>query len=61
MENGTGNHLYVLSFKTKRKMESLRALYIDPEQGSIDSYLESYENEGYDLNIYIIYTYLYQK
>lgn len=34
-----------------------RVLYIDPEQGSIDSYLENYEAEGYDLrNIYIVYT-----
>jgi hypothetical protein len=34
-----------------------RVLYIDPEQGSIDSYLEIYENNGYDLkNIYIVYT-----
>lgn len=34
-----------------------RVLYIDPEQGSIDSYLEKYEGEGYDLkNIFIIYT-----
>lgn len=34
-----------------------RVLYLDPEQGSIDSYLENYEKEGYDLrNIFIIYT-----
>lgn len=34
-----------------------RVLYIDPEQGSIDSYLEKYEQEGYDLrNVYIVYT-----
>jgi hypothetical protein len=34
-----------------------RVLFIDPEQGSVDSYLEKYELEGYDLrNIFIIYT-----
>jgi hypothetical protein len=34
-----------------------RVLYIDPEQGSVDSYLEIYENNGYDLrNLFIIYT-----
>lgn len=34
-----------------------RVLYIDAEAGSVDSYLEKYENEGYDLqNIYIVYT-----
>jgi hypothetical protein len=34
-----------------------RVLYIDAEQGSVDSYLENYSNKGYDLqNIYIVYT-----
>lgn len=34
-----------------------RVLYIDAEAGSVDSYLEKYENEGYNLqNIYIVYT-----
>ena len=44
----------------KLKTESgrpFRVLYIDAEAGSVDSYLEKYENEGYDLqNIYIVYT-----
>jgi soluble cytochrome b562 len=34
-----------------------RVLYIDAEQGSVDSYLEEYANKGYDLqNIFIVYT-----
>ena len=34
-----------------------RVLYIDAEQGSVDTYLDSYEEAGYDLrNIYIVYT-----
>jgi hypothetical protein len=37
--------------------QPFRVLYIDPEQGSIDSYLDKYEQDGYDLkNIFIIYT-----
>lgn len=34
-----------------------RVLYIDGEQGSIDAYLDDYEDEGIDLqNLYILYT-----
>lgn len=34
-----------------------RVLYIDPESGSIDDYLEGMQNNGVDLkNIYIVYT-----
>lgn len=34
-----------------------RVLYLDPESGSIDDYLEDMENNGVDLgNIYIVYT-----
>ena len=34
-----------------------RVLYIDPENGSIDTYLDDYVDQGYDLrNIYIVYT-----
>ena len=34
-----------------------RVLFIDPENGGIDTYLDKYEEEGYDLrNIYIVYT-----
>jgi len=48
--------LELMKFK-REDGKPFRVLYIDPEQGSIDSYLEKYENEGYDLrNIFIIYT-----
>lgn len=34
-----------------------RVLYIDVENGSVDSYLKDYEDNGYNLrNIYIVYT-----
>lgn len=34
-----------------------RVLYLDPESGSIDDYLEGLENNGVNLgNIYIVYT-----
>ena len=34
-----------------------RVLYLDPESGSIDDYLEEYANNGVNLdNIYIVYT-----
>lgn len=34
-----------------------RVLYIDPENGGVDTYLDKYADEGYDLrNIYILYT-----
>ena len=58
-EQGTWKSSLCLEFmKFKREDgKPFRVLYIDPEQGSIDSYLEDYENEGYDLRkIYIIYT-----
>lgn len=48
--------LELMKFK-REDGKPFRVLYIDPEQGSIDSYLENYENEGFDLrNIFIIYT-----
>ena len=48
--------LELMKFK-REDGKPFRVLYIDPEQGSIDSYLETYENEGYDLrNIFIVYT-----
>jgi len=48
--------LELMKFK-REDGKPFRVLYIDPEQGSIDSYLEKYENDGYDLrNIFIIYT-----
>ena len=34
-----------------------RVLFIDPENGGVDTYLDKYEEEGYNLqNIYIVYT-----
>lgn len=34
-----------------------KVLFIDPENGGIDTYLDDYEDAGYDLrNIYIVYT-----
>ena len=34
-----------------------RVLFIDPENGGIDTYLDKYEEEGYNIqNIYIVYT-----
>lgn len=48
--------LELMKFK-REDGKPFRVLYIDPEQGSVDSYLEKYEQEGYDLkNIYIVYT-----
>lgn len=48
--------LELMKFK-REDGKPFRVLYIDPEQGSVDSYLEKYEAEGYDLkNIFIIYT-----
>ena len=39
------------------KGKPFRVLFIDPENGGIDTYLDKYEEEGYDLrNIYIVYT-----
>lgn len=58
-EQGTWKSSLSLQFmKFKREDgKPFRVLYIDPEQGSVDTYLEQYENEGVDLrNIYIVYT-----
>jgi len=42
---------------TNEEGKPFRLLFIDPEQGSIDSYLEKYEENGYNLkNLYIVYT-----
>lgn len=39
------------------KGKPFRVLFIDPENGGVDTYLDKYEEEGYDLrNIYIVYT-----
>jgi hypothetical protein len=48
--------LELMKFK-REDGKPFRVLYLDPEQGSVDSYLEDYEKAGYDLrNIFIIYT-----
>ena len=48
--------LQLLKFK-REDGKPFRVLYIDPEQGSVDSYLEKYEEDGIDLaNLFIIYT-----
>jgi hypothetical protein len=42
---------------TNEEGKPFKVLFVDPEQGSIDTYLEKYEELGYDLkNIYIVYT-----
>lgn len=58
-EQGTWKSSLALQYMkfTREDGKPFRVLYIDPEQGSVDSYLEQYENLGYDLrNIYIVYT-----
>ena len=58
-EQGTWKSSFCLEFmKFKREDgKPFRVLYIDPEQGSVDTYLDDYEDAGYDLrNIYIVYT-----
>ena len=58
-EQGTWKSTLASQFIKFKRVDGkpFRVLYIDPEQGSIDTYLEQYENEGYDLrNIYIVYT-----
>ena len=48
--------LQLLKYK-REDGKPFRVLYIDPEQGSVDTYLDQYENDGIDLrNIYILYT-----
>ena len=48
--------LELLKFK-REDGKPFRVLYIDAESGSIDSYLQDYEDQGINLsNIYIIYT-----
>lgn len=48
--------LELLKFKNENG-KPFRVLFLDPEQGSVDTYLEQYESAGYDLrNIFIIYT-----
>lgn len=58
-QKGTWKSSFALEFmKLKREDgKPFRVLYIDAENGSVDSYLYNYEAEGYDLrNIFIIYT-----
>lgn len=46
------------SMKLKNEDGSpFKVLFIDPENGGVDTYLDKYEEEGYDLqNIYLVYT-----
>lgn len=46
------------SLKLKNEDGSpFKVLFIDPENGGVDTYLDKYEEEGYDLrNIYLVYT-----
>lgn len=58
-EQGTWKSSLCLEFMkfTRPDGKPFKVLYIDPEQGSVDSYLDTYEEQGYDLrNIYILYT-----
>lgn len=58
-EQGTWKSSLCLEFMKMKREDGkpFRVLYIDPEQGSIDDYLDDYEAEGYDLqNLYIVYT-----
>ena len=58
-EQGTWKSSLALEFlKFKREDgKPFRVLYIDAEQGSVDTYLNQYEEDGYDLrNIYLLYT-----
>ena len=58
-EQGTWKSSMALEFlKFKRENgKPFRVLFIDAEQGSVDTYLNQYEDEGYDLrNIYLLYT-----
>lgn len=48
--------LQFLKFKNENG-KPFKLLYIDAEQGSIDDYLDDYEQDGVDIqNIYIVYT-----
>lgn len=58
-EQGTWKSSFCLEFMKFEREDGkpFRVLYIDPEQGSVDTYLDDYEDAGYDLrNIYIVYT-----
>ena len=58
-EQGTRKSSFCLEFlKMKNEDGSpFKVLYIDPEQGSIDTYLDDYEEAGYDTrNLYLLYT-----
>ncbi len=58
-EQGTWKSSMSLEFLKFKNEDGrpFKVLYIDAEQGSIDSYLDKYEESGIDLkNIYIVYT-----
>lgn len=58
-EQGTRKSSFCLeSLKlTDENGKPFKVLYIDAEAGSVDTYVEKYEEEGYDTqNLYIVYT-----
>lgn len=58
-EQFTGKSTMAMQFAYFKRPDGkpFRVLYLDPETGSIDDYLETLENDGVNLdNIYIVYT-----
>lgn len=58
-KQGTWKSSLALQFAKMKREDGkpFRVLYLDAEAGSVDTYLEDYEEEGYDINnIYIVYT-----
>ena len=58
-EQFTGKSTMAMQFAYFKRPDGkpFRVLYLDPETGSIDDYLENLENDGINLdNIYIVYT-----
>ena len=56
---GTGKSTMALGFARMKREDGkpFRVLYLDPEAGSVDSYLDGLEEEGINTdNIYIVYT-----
>lgn len=58
-KQGTWKSSLALQFAKMKREDGkpFRVLYLDAEAGSVDTYLEDLEDEGYDVNnIYIVYT-----
>lgn len=63
-KQGTRKSTFALDFSKMNNEEGrpLRVFYLDTEFGSIDNYLESYEDDGVDLrNIFIVQTNTYSE